>query len=395
MKKRVIRILAAVMLALPVCMPARAGILDGITAADAGTTMLPKLLIEYAKAQVELKTVEAKLVLADGAGSTIVKGVVETVANYFGAKKVVEGLEKAAEGESIEKLLEDYARASARVRQLEQMIQQELVNIQRVADAAHQIANGGDILHNLRTTFTALSPYISNSPELIDYVDYVTEMRDLNKAAYTFFYNSLKDPDIELWTAAGELASDLRMFSYYSGRLEDEFAFVATEILNTNDNNLSQADRRKAIIESHKTWSSHLNQMRYILAKRVKEIEEAKQHTKTIELTRAAFVPEVNIGDNILGSPAEIKDLAERIASQESEQIDSLEKTNDKIADYANPILNFISAIIGLIALIFTVVNAAKVQKGETQRQDALFKVWVGAFISILAMQIIRIMFFT
>lgn len=368
----------------------RAGLLDGVLkedAAGAATALrLPKLMVEYASTKAKLTAVEAKLLATTGIGAKII----DLVGKVFSVDDLSEFLTGDADKD---KLLVDYADLSKKVRDLESMIQQELINVQRVENAVKQIANGGDILSGLRATFNALSPYVTNNTEMVDLIDWMIQLRNLNTSAYTYFYNTLKDPDVDLWYAPGEIASFINRYSYYSGKLEDEYAFIMTEVLNPA-NSLSQAERRKEILEAHKRWNSTLSALRAQVTEVQKKKLEAQKDQRTRIISREAFVPKLDAGeDGILGSPAELKDLVDRTLSEDM-TIDSVETTQEKIAGIANPLLNFVSAIIGLIALIFTVVNAAKVQKGEPQRQDALFKVWVGAFVSILAMQIVRLIFF-
>ena len=389
-RTKTITLLLAACLSLAAPSVMRADLLDGVLSTDASGTAtllsLPKMLVQYAEAQVELKKLETQLLATSGIGEKILN----LVGNYFGVDDLASVLTGDADKD---KLLVQYADASQKVRDLESMIRQEFINMQRVENAVKQIANGTDILSGLRATFNALSPYVEKSSELVDIVDWMSQLRNLNTSAYTYFYNTLKDPDVDLWYAPGEIASFINRYSYYSGKLEDEYAFIVTQVLNP-DNSLSQAERRKEIIEAHKRWNSTLSALRAQVTEVQKKRIEAQKDQRTRVIYREAFTPKLDAGeDGILGSPAELKDLVDGTLSEDM-TIDSVETTQEKIADIANPLLNFVSAIIGLIALIFTVVNAAKVQKGEPQRQDALFKVWVGAFISILAMQIVRLIFF-
>ena len=389
-RTKTITLLLAACLSLAAPSVMRADLLDGVLSTDASGTAtllsLPKMLVQYAEAQVELKKLETQLLATSGIGEKILN----LVGNYFGVDDLASVLTGDADKD---KLLVQYADASQKVRDLESMIRQEFINMQRVETAVKQIANGTDILSGLRATFNALSPYVEKSSELVDIVDWMSQLRNLNTSAYTYFYNTLKDPDVDLWYAPGEIASFINRYSYYSGKLEDEYAFIVTQVLNP-DNSLSQAERRKEIIEAHKRWNSTLSALRAQVTEVQKKRIEAQKDQRTRVIYREAFTPKLDAGeDGILGSPAELKDLVDGTLSEDM-TIDSVETTQEKIADIANPLLNFVSAIIGLIALIFTVVNAAKVQKGEPQRQDALFKVWVGAFISILAMQIVRLIFF-
>lgn len=355
---------------------------------------MPKLLVEYATLEAEIVTVGAQLVAARIANATGVEG-----ASIMGTTVNVDKVAIITGGESVESLTQKYVSLRQRKKTIEEQLQRELHNAQAVANAVQGVMNGQDILSSLSTTFRSLSPYIKNAPEVANLMDFVREYYMVYSSGYKYFASRAANLGSDPWHIGYELASDMQMFQYLSSKLEDDWVFLMTEVLSPKDeNSVSQEGRLAEIRRLHDGFRYKLDMMYNILQKRISEDGAAELYAGVDGRIKAAWLPQITEDAFTISKPEELnmedRTLAQEVEYQTNSSVRTLDEVKSDLGNLGSPILNFISAIIGLLALAFTVRAAAKVQKGEGQHTDALLKVWVGTFIAILAMQIIRLMFF-
>jgi len=398
MKNR-IRLTILVLAALS-ALPFRAGA-DGLMDLFALTeeaqqrTALPSLLAQYAEKKAELAKVELDILAQTkllGKAAQSAKDILAGAADVVGLGNLADAILNGNAEFDRQALLAKYSVLRGEVLELQGQIQRALAEIQRVSDAARQWTTSDDILSNLRTTFSALSPYVESSSELVDMADYLIEYRQLTGSAYSYFYNRMNDSNVDWWQAPANLSRDIERFTYYSGRFEDEMAFINTQVLN-EANQLSQKERRDEIREAHRKWRSYLDEMRRTILNLEAERKAAIKTRGVLQMSDAAWI--INVPEPELGSPAELDlELRQAIDEASGGGIATVSEATEEMGRFGNPILNLVSGLIGLIAIIFTAVNTAKVLKGEPQRQDAIWKVWIGALIMIIMLQVVRVLFF-
>lgn len=72
----------------------------------------------------------------------------------------------------------------------------------------------------------------------------------------------------------------------------------------------------------------------------------------------------------------------------------ALNQVTTSMNSVVRPIFNIVSAVLGLVFIIYLIWNIAQQQKGNPQAQDALMKIGGGLLGAIVLLQVIKLVFF-
>ncbi len=71
-----------------------------------------------------------------------------------------------------------------------------------------------------------------------------------------------------------------------------------------------------------------------------------------------------------------------------------IDEVETELTGFAEPIINIVTIIMGIIGVVMIAINLSKYLKGDPSSNDSLLKVGIGMLIAVVLLQVIKMVFF-
>ena len=183
-------------------------------------------------------------------------------------------------------------------------------------------------------------------------------------------------------------------FSYFVLILDNAYRKGARTIKETTEliaaySGLTKDEKQKKLQEQTKENNATANAINGTINNLEQSALTALTRSKYDEFIESAFNKVVNKQEYNVSKQQARKNIQEESAavSDGGQQIKELKDEISSSTDKGESILNFVTAIIGLLAIIMSIPAYFKYTKGERQAQDNIYKLIMGTIIIIVIIQ--------
>jgi hypothetical protein len=277
---------------------------------------------------------------------------------------------------------------------IRQFIEEQLQHSETLVELAKQIEEAKKLYQFMDAAYKFTSTFISDSEilkETWENYRYIQSDVEALQSQYQYYANGGKLTPRRLYYTA-------IVMDRVAGDAYDEFRFLRDEVMSDKYKDLTHKDRMDIFAKSSQKFRRYHTLLGQVVADNWNAINRAAIE----EATNDAVDEALGTGGDGSGGAfdGDVDKIVTTVAAKndpgmviENVTIESLEKQiTDK--NMVASTLRLISYIILTIAIILVPANLFRSRSGETQSQNALFKILSGLFIVAMILQVISIMLF-